>query len=104
MSKDSGQDFAYCKRIDGIAKVRVMAESKGWVMVRRKGAVPFVVHSDELRSSPQSFEPPVQPSQPRPIPSGWSREIPPMPYFDTEEALNLWEEWEAFEPTQVDDE
>ncbi len=30
-------------------EVRVIAEGEGWSMVRRKGAMPFVVRSRELR-------------------------------------------------------
>lgn len=33
---------------DGRAEVLVLAEAEGWSMVRRKGAMPFVVRTTEL--------------------------------------------------------
>ncbi len=48
------------------------------------------------REARQQGEPPPQPSKPRPQPSGWSREVPPNPYFDNDGDAELWGQWEDY--------
>ena len=36
-----------------VQELRVMAEAEGWLMVRNKGCMPFVVHSKDVAESPE---------------------------------------------------
>lgn len=53
-------------------EVRVIAEGEGWSMVRRKGAMPFVVRSSELS---QPTKRAIDGATVSPIERDWSGEV-----------------------------